>query len=65
MHCRLMLSQTISDPLSFLLNMLPTRKPRSRGESTGQLYAESCMNLITYITLSFRLLRPLASGKDS
>jgi hypothetical protein len=29
MHSRLMMPQTISDPLSFLLNILPTRKPRS------------------------------------
>ncbi|ORE03537.1 hypothetical protein BCV72DRAFT_213083 [Rhizopus microsporus var. microsporus] len=29
MHCRLMVPQAIPDPLSFLLNMLPTRKPRS------------------------------------
>ncbi|KAG1285509.1 hypothetical protein G6F66_010395 [Rhizopus arrhizus] len=29
MHRRLMMPETISDPLSFLLNMLPTKKPRS------------------------------------
>ena len=29
MHRKLMMPETISDPLSFLLNMLPTRKPRS------------------------------------
>ncbi|ORE22747.1 hypothetical protein BCV71DRAFT_285132 [Rhizopus microsporus] len=29
MHRRLVMPETISDPLSFLLNMLPTRKPRS------------------------------------
>ncbi|ORE06343.1 hypothetical protein BCV72DRAFT_191095, partial [Rhizopus microsporus var. microsporus] len=28
-HRRLMMPQTISDSLSFLLNMLPTKKPRS------------------------------------
>ncbi|ORE12399.1 hypothetical protein BCV71DRAFT_191123, partial [Rhizopus microsporus] len=35
---RLMMPQTISDALFFLLNMLPTRKPRSPGASVGQLY---------------------------
>jgi hypothetical protein len=29
MHRRLMMPEAISDPLSFLLNMLPTRRPRS------------------------------------
>ncbi|KAG1180414.1 hypothetical protein G6F70_001482 [Rhizopus microsporus] len=29
MHRKLMMPETISDPLFFLLNMLPTRKPRS------------------------------------
>ncbi|KAG1124899.1 hypothetical protein G6F42_009198 [Rhizopus arrhizus] len=29
MHRRLMMPETISDPLSFLLNMLPTKKHRS------------------------------------
>ncbi|KAG1476063.1 hypothetical protein G6F45_014077 [Rhizopus arrhizus] len=29
MHRRLMMPETISDPLSFLLNILPARKPRS------------------------------------
>jgi hypothetical protein len=29
MHRRLMMPEAISDPLSFLLNMLPTRKSRS------------------------------------
>ncbi|OBZ80445.1 hypothetical protein A0J61_11505, partial [Choanephora cucurbitarum] len=35
MHCRLLMPESIGDPLSFLLNILPTRRPRSFDAATA------------------------------
>ncbi|ORE09053.1 hypothetical protein BCV72DRAFT_321315 [Rhizopus microsporus var. microsporus] len=70
MHRRLMMSQTISDPLSFLLNMLPTKKPRSPNTTLSWTIRWPTICRILYEPDYLYQAKPppthpLTSGKDS
>ncbi|PHZ12829.1 uncharacterized protein RHIMIDRAFT_137672 [Rhizopus microsporus ATCC 52813] len=65
MHRRLMIPQTISDPLFFILNMLPTKKPRPPNTTLSWTirWPNICRILYELDYLSYTKLPPTPSTR--